>query len=62
MGDLEVGLTQSHGAPNPIIFPTHQTLVFMILFLEKKKMECERHEGLRGSRWLGLEFRVWSQG
>lgn len=57
-----MGLTQSHGAPNPIIFPTHQTLVFMILFLEKKKMECERHEGLRGSRWLGLEFRVWSQG
>lgn len=43
------------GPKSPVIFPTHQTLVFMILFLEKRRMEGGCHKGLRGSQWLGLE-------
>ena len=55
MGDSEVGFTKSWG---PRI-PTHQTLVFMILFLEKRRMGGGRHKGPRGSQWLGLEVGGW---
>lgn len=61
-GTWRWGSHKARGPKSPITFPTHQTLVFMILFLEKRRMEGGRHKGLKGSQWLGLEVRGWGQG
>lgn len=37
------------GSQSPITFSTHQTLVFMILFLEKRRMKGRGHKGRKGT-------------
>lgn len=57
-GGLGGGVHKVIGSGSHTAFPTHQTLVFMILFLEKGKMGGGHHWGLRGTHQQGLEVRA----
>ena len=57
LGGLGGGAHKVMGSSCHTTFATHQTLVFMILFLEKRGMGGRHRQGLSGSQRRGLEVR-----